>query len=340
MSFEPSKQRSYAISKKFLVPKVEPWFSVFHEYMRRIQRDLKLSQGADVDLLWTGRSGTGVGESKFIKSPLGKDQVYNTPKYIAKRLGKKDWKTYSGHTPRRTAGTKMADSGASHQVLQNMFGWKNPGTASEYCDNSKAARRDQAKRLTSLSSDFMFQSNEDNQIPTTPPRPRSPKSPPIPIQAPMLFLPSDTATKPKTESRTDPLPMPEVVPSRPDAIRTGAFPADVAQSNSIKVDKAESNAESDVSQPQSEAGDQPISSGVDTTIANFTGETDIQDLSSAPLPVMPALPRPPPIPAPNQGSSITRPSNPDANSEFMKFLEGASMTGCSIQINVNNATSR
>ena len=96
MSFEPSKQRSYAITKKFLVPKVEPWFSVFHEYMRRIQRDLKLSQGADVDLLWTGRSGTGVGESKFIKSPLGKDQVYNTPKYIAKRLGKKIGKLILG----------------------------------------------------------------------------------------------------------------------------------------------------------------------------------------------------------------------------------------------------
>ena len=69
MSCDHSKQRSYGISKKFLIPKVEPWFSVFHEYMRRIQHDLKFSQGADVDLLWTGRSGTGAGESKFIKSP-------------------------------------------------------------------------------------------------------------------------------------------------------------------------------------------------------------------------------------------------------------------------------
>ena len=87
VSFEPSKQRSYAISKKFLVPKVEPWFGVFHEYLRRIQRDLKLSPGADVALLWTGRSGTGLGETKFIKCELCKDLVHNAPNYVCKRLG-------------------------------------------------------------------------------------------------------------------------------------------------------------------------------------------------------------------------------------------------------------
>ena len=122
MRFEPSKQRSYATEKKFLVPKVEPWFSVFHEYIHRIQRDLKLSPGADVALLWTGRSGTGLGETKFIKCELCKDQVYNAPNDVCKRLGKKYLKT---------AGTKMVDSGASHQSMQNLFGWSNPGTASE-----------------------------------------------------------------------------------------------------------------------------------------------------------------------------------------------------------------
>ena len=89
VSFVPSKQRTNAMNKKFLVPKVEPWFGVFHEYLRRIQRDFKLSPGADVALLWTGRSGTGLGETKFIKCELCKDQVYNAPNYICKRLGKK-----------------------------------------------------------------------------------------------------------------------------------------------------------------------------------------------------------------------------------------------------------
>ena len=89
VSFVPSKQRTNAMIQKFLVPKVEPWFGVFHEYLRRIQRDLKLSPGADVALLWTGRSGTGLGETKFIKCELCKDQVYNAPNYICKRLGKK-----------------------------------------------------------------------------------------------------------------------------------------------------------------------------------------------------------------------------------------------------------
>merc|ERR1719284_548594 len=109
--------------------------------MTHIIKDLKLEPGSDADLLWTGKALKAAVRSKYVKTPLGKTQVYDTPKYIAQRLGRDDWNKFSGHSGRRTAGTHMADMGAQVPQLQAMFGWKHPATCAEYVDNSKFAQK-------------------------------------------------------------------------------------------------------------------------------------------------------------------------------------------------------
>ena len=79
--------------------------------------DLGVTPGDNRRFFVTGQKAQGQLPSKFIKTNLGKDQMYNTPKYIAQRLDKPDWNSYTSHTMRRSSATRAADSGAQDQDL-------------------------------------------------------------------------------------------------------------------------------------------------------------------------------------------------------------------------------
>ena len=111
-------------TRSFLIPRVEPFFSIFEEYFRRVKEDIGIEMGDDARFLWIGLELKGkdaaTGQSKFRgpKSPMGKDGVYDTFKYVAKRIGRPDATLYTAHSGRRTSATWQGDEGASHQELQ------------------------------------------------------------------------------------------------------------------------------------------------------------------------------------------------------------------------------
>jgi len=313
VEFEPSKQRSVFIDKVFLVPKIEPYFGVMHEYLMRITKDLQLKPGSDLTALWTGKQLKKGKISTFSRSPLGKTQVYETPKFLAQRLGKENWRKYSGHSLRRTAGTKAADEGANILELQSMLGHKNPMTCAEYYDNSKLAQRNQAQRLCGGLSAAQNPSNSAGAVFTGTPKPT--------VQNDL----AEAEGKQPTRASGQVEPAPSGVPKQPGVSK----PAPGNNNTPHEVNR------------------EVTSSGSSTATAVPPTSSGSSGSSTAPaVPGTPLVVQPPTELSPAQ-AVLPQAQQPHVEynhhlqtsqpADFMKFLTGATMTNCSLTINVNTS---
>ena len=116
-----SKQRSDKKETKFLIPRSSNkddinFAGVIDLYLNQIKGDLGIFSGK---AFWTGK------ELAFINLPLGKNEVSEVPKLMAKFLEKENIKGYTFHSCRRSSATAAADSGASPQQMIDFYGWKN-----------------------------------------------------------------------------------------------------------------------------------------------------------------------------------------------------------------------
>ena len=96
----------------------------------------------------TGRLFCQFRNSKFIKTPIGKNKLSDIPKLIATFLGLEDAASYTGHALRVSSATTIADEDASSLTLKSHGRWASDTVAEGYLRESKHVQTETAGLLS------------------------------------------------------------------------------------------------------------------------------------------------------------------------------------------------
>ena len=71
---------------------------------------------------------------------VGKNTIADCPRVIARWNEREDWETFTSHSFRRTAATRMAENGATILDIQIAGGWKSEKIARKYVESSNKTK--------------------------------------------------------------------------------------------------------------------------------------------------------------------------------------------------------
>ena len=107
-------------------------------------------------------------KTSILQTPVGKNTLYHLPKSVARKLGKADADSYSGHSLRRTSAKMAADGGATTFDLRRHYGWVSEKTPQTYVDQSAAKNQHMASLLVSnVAPSVPSQPSQDSAVQLT-----------------------------------------------------------------------------------------------------------------------------------------------------------------------------
>lgn len=74
------------------------------------------------------------------QTSVGKNVLAECPRIIARWNEREDWDSFTVHSYRRTAATRMAENGATILDIQIAGGWKSEKIARRYVENSNKTK--------------------------------------------------------------------------------------------------------------------------------------------------------------------------------------------------------
>ena len=77
---------------------------------------------------------------RFAAQPVGKNTLGSIPRLIARLLKRKDERSFSGHSFRRTGATILADTGVSRLILKRAGRWQSDTVAEGYLAQSLSSK--------------------------------------------------------------------------------------------------------------------------------------------------------------------------------------------------------
>jgi malonyl CoA-acyl carrier protein transacylase len=102
--------------------------------------------------------------SKFINSPLGRNNIAKIPCQVASFLKLPNAKSFTGHSLGRIATTLLADMGVSLINLKRFGRWKSDNVAQSYIDQSTALKTEVAQQLTThINSETVQNASEEKK---------------------------------------------------------------------------------------------------------------------------------------------------------------------------------